>query len=157
MGKRSTGMGAVASLALACIFGATLLLSLAAGAVINRRVAERVERGSAERVGLTYITAKLQAHNGYKTIRSEKFGGEEALWLRDEIGGTAYDTILYVHDGYLMELLCEEGAALEPEDGLKITEAGGLRVRQEEALLCLEFTDAAGQTETARVFLRGGV
>ena len=60
MSRRQTGAGTIAALALTCVFGATLLLSLAAGAGVYRRVADRVERSAGDRVGLTYITAKIQ-------------------------------------------------------------------------------------------------
>ena len=156
MGRRPTGAGTISTLALACIFGATMLLSLAAGAGIFRRVAERVERGAAERVGMSYIAAKIQDHNGAGTIRTGDFGGEDAVWLAEEIGGNCYDTILYVHDGWLMELFCEHDAELAPEDGLTITRAQALQVRQDGRLLTLDYTDAAGRTETARISLRGG-
>lgn len=156
MRKRPTGAGTIATLALACIFGATMLLSLATGAGIFRRVAERVERGAAERVGLTYITAKIQSHNGAGAIRTGDFGGEDAVWLSEEIGGEAYETILYVHDGWLMELFCEKDAGLSPEDGLTITEAQDFRVDRDGALLRLDYTDGTGRTETARISLRGG-
>ena len=59
--RRQSGAGALAALALTCVFGATLLLSLAAGAVVYRRVSDRVEESSGVRVSLSYITAKLHA------------------------------------------------------------------------------------------------
>ena len=156
MSKRRTGAGTIATLALACVFGATMLLSLAAGAGVYRRVVDRVERGAAARVGLTYITAKVQSHNALGAIRSGDFGGEDAVWLSEEIDGVTYDTILYVHDGRLMELFCEHGAGLTPADGLTVTEARELSVRQADDLLTLEYTDGAGRTETAQISLRGG-
>ncbi|MBR1660131.1 MAG: DUF4860 domain-containing protein [Oscillospiraceae bacterium] len=157
MSKRQTGAGTIATLILACVFGATMLLSLATGAGVYRRVAERVERGAAERVGLTYLTAKLQSHNALGTVRAGSFGGPDAVFLSEEIEGTAYDTILYVHEGWLKELFCEQGAPLGPEDGMAVTEAKALHVWMEDGkLLNLEYTDAAGQTGTARICLRGG-
>ena len=63
MSRRQTGAGTIAALALTCVFGATLLLSLAAGAGVYRRVADRVERSAGDRVGLTYITAKIHSYD----------------------------------------------------------------------------------------------
>ena len=50
--RRQSGAGAMAALTLTMVFGAALLMSLAAGAVVYRRVADRVERSAGERVGL---------------------------------------------------------------------------------------------------------
>ena len=63
MSRRQTGAGTIAALALTCVFGATLLLSLAAGAGVYRRVADRVEQSAGDRVGLTYITAKIHSYD----------------------------------------------------------------------------------------------
>ena len=50
--RRQSGAGTLAALALTCVFGVTLLLSLAAGAGVYRRVADRVEESSQSRVSL---------------------------------------------------------------------------------------------------------
>ena len=61
--RRSSGAGTMAALMLTCVFGATLLLSLATGASVYRRVADRVEQSAAQRLGLTYITAKIHSYD----------------------------------------------------------------------------------------------
>ena len=153
--RRQTGAGAIASLILTCVFGATLLLSLAAGAGVYRRVESRVERGANQRVGITYITAKIQDHDAAGSVYAGEFGGADALYFLEDMDGVGYETILYVHNGYLMELFCEQGWELEPEDGQTITEAQGLSVEETgEGLLRLRYTDASGTTESASVWLR---
>ena len=155
MSKRRTGAGTIAALILACVFGAAMLLSLAAGAVVYRRVADRVERASGERVGLTYITAKIHGYDAAGKAYAGKFGGEDAVYLLQDVDGLTYETILYVHDGKLMELLCEQGWELEPEDGQTITAAQGLTVSEPSpGLLRLAYTGADGVTETADIYLR---
>ena len=157
--KRFTGAGTIAALALTCVFGATMLLSLAAGSSVYRQVEERVEANSEQRVGLSYITARIHAGDETGMVRVEPFGGVEAVYLSENLGGQTYDNILYVYDGWLMELLCEQGEAeaLGPEAGQTISEALSLSVSEPaEGLLRLEFTDAAGENETADVYLRSG-
>ena len=53
--RRQSGAGALAALMLTCVFGVTLLLSLAAGAGVYRRVADRTEQNAQDRVSLSYI------------------------------------------------------------------------------------------------------
>ena len=151
----SGAAGTIAALTLTCVFGATMLLSLATGASVYRNVAERVESASGRRVGLTYITAKIHAHDQDGLVVAGQFGGQDAVFLLQELDGVMYETILYVYEGQLMELLCERGWELEPADGLSITAAEGLEVSEPEpGLLRLSYTGADGQTETADVFLR---
>ena len=153
--RRQTGAGAIASLILTCVFGATLLLSLAAGAGVYRRVQERTERGAAARVGLTYLAAKLRGADAKDTVYAGTFGGGDALYLLEDLGGLTYETILYVYDGQLRELLCEQGWEAEPQDGEPVAAARALTVKEPEpGLLRLEYTDGSGQTEAADIYLR---
>ena len=157
MKRRSTGAGTIAALMLACVFGVTLLLSLVTGAGVYRRVQERVDRGSARRVGLSYVTAKIHGCDESGCVRAGRFGGSDAVILSEEIGGTVYDTVLYVYDGKLMEVLFERGEDVGPENGQGITPARELTVSEtEEGLLRLSFTGGSGETEHADVYLRSG-
>lgn len=152
--RQGTGKGTVAALALTCVFGATMLLSLATGAGIYRSVTGRVETASERRVGLSYITAKVHSFDEAGGVHVGYFWGQDALYLLQDYDGVTYETILYVYDGHLMELFCQAGWEQEPEAGQAITEAGELRVKQvADDLLRLTYT-AAGRTESADLYLR---
>ena len=152
--RRQTGAGAIAALILTCVFGATLLLSLAAGAGVYRNVAARTEQGANTRVGLAYLTAKLHGSDRADAVYAGTFGGNDAVYLLQDIDGLAYETILYVYDGQLRELLCEQGWELEPEDGEVIADAQSLMVAEiADGLLRLTYTDG-GSTETADIYIR---
>ena len=161
--RRSSGAGTMAALMLTCVFGATLLLSLATGASIYRRVASRVERSAAQRVGLTYITAKIhscdEAGKVTPAIYADPSSQEaDALVLTQDIEGTGYWTILYVYDGWLRELFCEENWPMGPDAGLPIAEAQSLVVTEPaEGLLHLAYTRPDGSVDTADVYLRSEV
>ena len=153
--RRQTGAGAIASLILTCVFGATLLLSLIAGAGVYRRVADRTEAGANTRVGLTYLTAKIHGYDSADAVYAGTFGGADAVYLLQDMDGLTYETILYVYDGQLRELLCEQGWEMEPEDGETITEARSLTVEEPaDGLLRLTFTDGGGTTQQADIFVR---
>ena len=154
--RRRSGIGAAAAVIAACIFGAALLVSLITGAGVYRQVQERVERSAARRTGLSYVTAKLHSHDVAGAVRTGSFGDTDALFLMEETEGGSYETILYIYNGWLMELLCAQGAGLGPEAGQQITEAQRLTVRTEDSLLRIAFVDGNGVSETADVFLRSG-
>lgn len=153
--RRMGGAGAMAAMALACVFGTSLLLAMATGASVYRRVGARIESASGERVGLTYITAKLHAVDETGGVAIEPFGGADAVRLLQDLDGASYETILYVYGGALRELFCERAWEPEPEAGQPVTEAQGLRVREElPGLLRLEYVGADGRVSTADVYLR---
>ena len=77
------------------------------------------------------------------------------MYLLQEVDGLTYETILYVYDGWLMELLCERGWELAPENGQTITPAQSLTVEEpEKGLLRLVYTGADGKSSRADVYLR---
>ena len=97
--KRSSGAGTMAALMLTCVFGATLLLSLATGASVYRRVADRVEQSAAQRLGLTYITAKIHSYDesgkAVPAVYVDPSAQEaDAVVLYQDIEGVSYWTIL---------------------------------------------------------------
>ena len=151
--KRGSGAGAVAALTLVCIFGVAMLMSLLVGAGVLRRVEDRVEENAAQRVGMSYITAKLHGYDSRDMIRVGPYGDGDAVFLTEEIGGTLYDTILYVHDGWLRELMCIQGWELEPEAGQTITEASDMTVTEPApGLLRIAYTDGRGSLQSADVY-----
>lgn len=160
--KRGNAAGTVATLALTCVFGITLLMGIFAGAAVYQRVSDRVSASARERVGLTYITAKLHSFDaltpdGGPAIRVGTLGGQDALYLSEDIDGVAYETVLYVYNGQLREMLCLRGGQQDPAFGEVIGPAQSLRVeRPREGLMCLEYTDGDGKTQSAHVWLRSG-
>ncbi len=157
MNRRRSEAGVIAIVTFACMFGMTMLLSLTGGAEIYRRVSDRVETDSQVRISLSYIVGKIHSHDVLGGVRVGRFGGQDAIFLSQTVDGTAYETILYVYHGKLMELLCERGWALAPKDGQPITEGRSLRVEEPlPGLLRLRYTDASGDTQEADVYLRSG-
>lgn len=155
--RRQGGAGTIAALLLCCVFGVAALLSLTAGAGIYRQVAQRTEDAGERRVGLTYLAAKVRGFDEAGKVLAGAFGDGDAVYLLQDIDGLTYETILYVHDGWLKELLCERGWELEPEDGQAITQARGLEAAlTEEGLLRLAYTGGDGRTETAVLYVRSG-
>ncbi len=153
--RRQSGAGTLAALALTCVFGATLLLSLAAGASVYRRVADRVEESAAGRVSLSYVAAKLHASDAAGLVEVKPFGDGDGIFLYQEFEGTVYETILYVCDGNLMEMLCEQGWESDPEFGEAVSPARALEIsRPAPGLLRLALTGPDGVVQSADILIR---
>lgn len=153
--RRQSSAGALASLLLTCVFGATLLVSLLTGAGVYRRVESRVEESARMRESLSYITAKLHACDRSGMVETGSFGDGEAIFLYEEIDDLVYETVLYVYNGYLMEMLCEKGWEPSPEFGEAVSPALSLAVAEpRDGLLRLALTDSDGQVRSADVYMR---
>ena len=153
--RRQSSAGTMAALMLTCVFGATLLLSLAAGAGVYRRVEERVEESAQARVSLSYITAKIHAYDQTGMVGTGSFGDGGAICLSEEIDGFVYETVLYIYDGNLMEMLCEKDGEMPPEFGETVSPALALAVTEpQEGLLRLALTEPDGQVRTADIYVR---
>lgn len=153
--RRQSGAGALAALILTCVFGATLLLSLATGASVYRRVAGRTERIAQDRVSVSYIAAKVHAADAAGGIEAGSFGDGGAVFLYEDIEGVTYETVLYVCNGALMEMLCEKGFEPDPEFGETVCAAQALEVSSPEpGLLYLTLTGPDGIPQSAGLYVR---
>lgn len=153
--KKQSSAGTLAALMLTCVFGATLLLSLATGAGVYRRVERRVEESSQSRVSLSYITARIHSYDAAGMVGTGNFGEGDAIYFYQEIDGGTYATILYVYDGNLMEMLCEAGREDDPAFGEVVCPAQALAVSQPQpGLLRMELTEPDGQVQSADVYVR---
>lgn len=153
--RKQSSAGTLACLLLTCVFGATLLLSLAAGAGVYRRVEDRVEESARARESLSYITARLHAYDRAGMVETGSFGDGGAVFLYEEIDGFVYETVLYVYGDHLMEMLCEKGWELPPEFGETVSPARALTVTEpREGLLRLTLTEPDGQVRSADVYVR---
>lgn len=155
--KRSTGSGTIAALILTVIFGAALLLSIASGAIVYRHVAERVETNSRQRVGLSYITAKVHAADALYSVEYGQFGGQNAVFLIFNEGDEVYEDIIYVYNRKLMELYCEDLLEFTPDDGEIICDAFSMDVEEPvPGLVRITYADEFEHVETADIYLRSG-
>lgn len=153
--RKQSGAGTLAALALTCVFGVTLLLSLAAGAGVYRRVADRVDESSQSRVSLSYVAALLHSYDEAGMAEAGTYGDGGAVFLYQEIDGLIYKTILYVYDGQLREMLCEKDWEQDAEFGDPISPAQALEVSEPvPGLLRLVLTGPDGTEQTADVYIR---
>ena len=65
------------------------------------------------------------------------FGDGDSLVITERIDNLPFQTQIYCHDGWLMELFTAADAGLTPADGSKIVPADSFTAVQEENLLHL--------------------
>jgi len=130
--KKTSDLTSFLALSAFVIFAVCVLAVLVSGVKVYGNLVRSGGEQYARRVAAQYVTMRVRQA---EQISVEDFGGCEALVLREEIGGKAYITRVYCHEGMLRELFCAETAMLMPEDGEPVTEAEGLEASLEDGVL----------------------
>ncbi len=122
-----------------CLFAAAALTALSVGSEIYRRTSAATRENAQEQLCLTFLRTKLKGADAAGRVTLGDFMGSPALFIREEIDGANYLTILYCHDGWTRELFAQEGLELAPNDGMKIAQADALALEPAgENLLCIK-------------------
>ncbi len=133
------------------VFAACLMAVLFTGANAYRRLTVRNNAFYENRTCAQYVTVKVRQADGPTAVDVEAFGEGDALVFPDG----DYMTRVYYYDGYLMELYSEKDAALGPEAGEKVMEAGGLSISLEDGMLSIIITDKDGEAQKLMLSLYG--
>lgn len=152
MKKRITKyhMDGLIALLLFGVFAACLLAVLLTGAGAYKRLTKRDEEDYRRRTCIQYVAARVRQAERPEAVEIESFGGGDALAIVD---GDGCITRVYYYDGYLMELYAEADFDLNPEDGERIMEAGGLALSVSDGMLSITVIDKDGKADELRLSL----
>ena len=109
-----------------CVYALSVLVVLMLGGNVYKNMTAISREGYNERTCLSYIWTKLKNNDDGGMITVGQFGGVSALLLNEVYGDTVYQTRIYLHDGWVYELFCEEGMDFDPEDGMQMIRADSL-------------------------------
>lgn len=135
-------MDGLIALLLFGVFAACLLAVLLTGAGAYKRLNSRNEETYARRTCMQYVANRVRQAPKPSDVMIESFGSGDALSVIDQDG---FITRVYYCDGYLMELYSSPSFTLEPEDGERVMEIGGLDLSLEDGMLTVTVTDSTGQ------------
>ena len=130
--RRKHSIDVVFALALFCTFAVSVLMVLMMGASSYRSVTDSMNENYEDRTGTGYIAEKIRHSDSRGGIAAGQFDGNDALLLTQNIDGTDYITYIYYYDGYIRELLTENGSGMTAEAGEKVLEALGFEVETAE-------------------------
>ena len=114
------------------IFAICLLAVLLSGARSYETVVQRGEESFKGRTAAQYVTTRVRQAGG---VAVADFFGCDALAITETIGEETYLTRVYCYDGYLRELYCPEGAALQPRDGEKLIPMDAMYLSVDDGIL----------------------
>ena len=149
-------MDGVLVLLLFAIFATCILSVLMAGAGVYKRIVARDTAQYNARTCARYLETKIRSAECAEQVAVLSFGDGDALSLKEEIGGREYATLIYLHDGWLMELFSAADSGMPPESGEKLMEAETLELTRSGDLLQIDLTDGEGTQQRLFLSLRGG-
>ena len=119
-----------------CVFAVSVLMVLVLGASTYEKVTEMSRDGYTDRSVLSYIWTKVKNSDESGMIYIGDFHGLSALYIeeyvKEELGDTLYQTAIYQYNGWVYELLSEEGLEFYPEDGSQIIRLDDLKFQELE-------------------------
>ena len=142
----------------------TLLLSIVAvlSMLISMKIytnaQNKVTENRLNRIVVNYILTKLKCNDKENGITIGKFNDIDAIFLNEDIEGCIYTTVLYVYDGYLRELFCEEDLvdSFAIQSGDTITPADSLKVFLNGRNLEILFTGVTKKEQKISYYIKSG-
>jgi predicted lactoylglutathione lyase len=142
-------------LSLFCLFAILALFVVVLGANVYKSISVSMTQNYNSRTSMSYLTEKVRQADMADNISAGEVAGADALVLRQDIGGSMYETWIYVSDGELYEVLVGEGTQVNAGSGQAIMELENLTVEEEAAnLLLVSVTDTDGYTFSSMVCLK---
>jgi len=112
------------------IFAFSVLMVLMLGASIYRNINDISREGQYERTVLSYVRTKTKNFDDAGSITVDYFNGVSALRIDEIIGNTEFRTVIYNHDGWLLELFSEAALDFSLGDGSRIARVGDMSFEQ---------------------------
>lgn len=155
MKHHSTKLTDLAALLVFGVFTVCVLLVLLTGADVYGKLVGRGQEDHTRRTATQYIATRVRQAD-QNAVNVEDFDGQQALVLREQIGGETYLTRVYSYEGWLWELFSAENGNFSPEDGQRLLEVESLSFSLETELLTARIGFSDGTQQQLTLHLRSG-
>lgn len=146
------------SLALFCVFAASLLMVSATGSQVYENIAQDMENNYTLRTSLSYVTEKLRQNDASGVISLAEIAGEPAVVLEMMYNDVLYQTWIYEYEGKLRELFTRKGNNIFPEDGQALMEIRDFSIEAvKDNLYQITIINKGGKTENLLFSIRSQV
>ena len=112
------------------IFAFSVLMVLMLGASIYRNINDISREGQYEHTALAYVWTKTKNFDDAESVYVSDFNGVNSLFIRENIYGLEFKTVIYSYDGWLYELFTEAALTFAPGDGVRIVRIDGLKFEE---------------------------
>ncbi len=151
--KKRLGAEFLFPLMLFLLFTLSALALVLLSARVYRDIVDSSAMSDPSATALSYLCQKVQQSGG--SVSLGEFDGCQALCLRQEHEGQAYDTYIYYHEGQLKELFRKAGAPVGAGSGRALFALSGFSMEWfAEDLLRFTCLDYRGEPVSALVAVR---
>jgi hypothetical protein len=153
--KNAHSFDTVFILLIFCLFAGCSLFLVLIGANVYRGIVHDMNENSETRASLSYVSNKVRSADG-RDVKLEKNDGQNILVIHSTYSDADYNTYIYLHDGYLMELFTKAENGFVPGDGDKITRVSSFTMTKNENELSLSVSGRKSSKLSLDLFLADG-
>ena len=154
-GRRHSLFELLLMLFLLFIFAASALIVVVIGADVYSNINHNMDSNYDLRIPLSYVSNKIRQADREGAVSLQTKEGTTVLVLQSVQNGSNYETWIYEYEGYLYEVLYEQGQGLGLEAGTPVIPVNGFSMKMEaDNLLTLTANDASGKRLDLRLALR---
>ncbi len=135
-----------------CLFAVSSLFLVLIGANVYREIVGKMDANNETRSSLSYVSNKVRSADS-RNVSIETINGQEALVIQSIFNNTDYNTYIYLHDGYLMELFTKAENGFKAGDGDKITPISAFTMTKNESELSLEVSGSDNKKQSLKLCL----
>lgn len=155
--RREHSIQNVFVLALFAVFAVATLFALMFGAQVYKSMEEKDTAAYNNSMTCAYVAERLRHSADTSDVAVGTFGGGDALFIYEDVGGVRYQTAIYVCGGWLCELYTESGLDLAPDAGTQLLECAEISFcERQPGLIDIAAVGVDGTKSSLTVALRAG-
>jgi hypothetical protein len=158
--KEKNSINLMFTVMLLAIFALSAIFVAMMGARVYSAGAASMQENYDTRTSLAYLSEKLRSENS-DSVSVTEVAGSQAISIREDYttDGYSYETIIFVYDGKLREVMVAKDSAsakpdFEPANAPSIMTLKKLSLNESEKGITLTVTTADGLTESAYISWR---
>lgn len=151
----NSAITALSALVLLCVFAAGMIAVLLTGVEVYRRISDSTARSYDSRTIVQYLATKVRQASDPDGILLSCFGDGTCLRIEEQVEAEKFQTRIYIHDGWLMEVFASVDEDLSPGEGERILPVRSFDGTVEGNLIRLAVLDETGRLHTVVLALRG--
>jgi len=154
-GKKKHSINIVFTLLLLGVFALTAVFAAAMGARVYSNSADKMRVNFDTRTSLLYLSEKIHS-NPCSGFSVRDVDGASALVLTEEIGGTVYESWIFVTNDRLCEATVMQGDAVLPGAAQQIMDLKSFEATLKDGGVELTIVTVAGRRDTTFICGRAG-
>lgn len=155
MGRKRHSIDVLFMFVLFAVFAILSVLIIFIGSGVYNKISDNKTLNEQTRTTLSYMVNKVRASGLGENIYIKDMDGTEVLTVKNNADGISIETLIYEHNGKLMEMTVAEGDSFELQFGDALIDIGKVEfdIDKEKNLLSIEVTNEQGEGSSVSLYL----